>query len=55
MRIFNFDPAEQRERYAEQGWIHIPGGIDPEFLAALREFVDRRDSHHVEGTGIGGN
>jgi hypothetical protein len=54
MRIFGFDPADYRERYAEQGWVHIPGGVDPDFLAVLREFVERRDSHHVEGTGIGG-
>jgi hypothetical protein len=54
VRIFSFDPAQYRERYAEQGWVHIPGGVDPDFLVALREFVERRASHHVEGTGIGG-
>ncbi|MGH2846673.1 MAG: hypothetical protein ACRDL0_11760 [Thermoleophilaceae bacterium] len=54
MRIFSFDPAEHRDRYAEQGWVHIRGGVDPDFLAELREFVERREGHHVEGRGIGG-
>jgi hypothetical protein len=41
MRIFAFDPADYREQYAERGWVHIPKGMTPEFLAALEEFVAR--------------
>jgi hypothetical protein len=55
MKIFAFDPAQHREHYAREGWIHIPGGIDPEFLAYLQEFARERFAQHkVEGTAIGG-
>jgi hypothetical protein len=39
VRIFDFDPAEHREHYRRHGWVHIPGGIDPEFLEHLRAFA----------------
>ena len=55
MKIFAFDPADHREHYEREGWIHIPGGIDPEFLAHLRDFARERFAQHkVEGTAIGG-
>ena len=55
MNIFAFDPAEHRDHYAREGWIHIPQGIDPEFLSYLRAFADERFTQHkVEGTAIGG-
>lgn len=55
MQVFHFDPADHREQYASEGWVHIAGGIDPTFLAELSEFVSGRfDSHHVAGRGIGG-
>lgn len=55
MNIFSFDPAEHSEHYAREGWIHIRGGIDPEFLAHLQEFArERFTQHKVEGTAIGG-
>jgi hypothetical protein len=55
MKIFNFDPAGHRETYAKHGWVHIPGGIDPEFLAYLQDFTARRfREQHVEGKAIGG-
>jgi hypothetical protein len=41
MRIFAFDPAEYRDQYAEQGWVHIKEGINDEFLAELREFTQQ--------------
>jgi hypothetical protein len=41
-RIFAFDPEEYREIYARLGWVHIKGGIAPEFLAVLQDFVDQR-------------
>ena len=55
MRIFSFDPAEYREQYATQGWVHVRGGVDPDFLAHLQNFARSEfDSHQVEGRGIGG-
>ena len=54
MKIFAFNPADYRDQYASQGWLHIPGGVDPDFLEVLREFLDRRDQHRVEGVAIGG-
>ena len=55
MKIFDFDPAEHREHYEREGWIHIPGGTDPEFLTYLREFARERFSQHeVTGTAIAG-
>ena len=55
MNIFAFDPADHREHYEREGWIHIPNGIDPEFLAYLQDFAHQRFTQHkVEGTAIGG-
>jgi hypothetical protein len=55
MRIFDFDPREHRDQYAQQGWVHVRGGISPDFLAALSQYVDDSfGSHRVEGTAIGG-
>jgi hypothetical protein len=56
VRIFAFDPADYRDTYATEGWVHIPQGISSDFLAALREFVERSlREHHVEGTSIAGS
>lgn len=41
MRIFAVDPAQYRAEYEERGWVHIRGGMTPEFLATLQEFVAR--------------
>ena len=55
MKIFSFDPADYADRYAKDGFVHIPGGIDPEFLAHLKDFTARRfQEKHVEGKAIGG-
>jgi hypothetical protein len=55
MRIFAFDPADYKDRYAERGWVHIRDGIDPEFLAYLKDFTARRfQEQHVEGKAIYG-
>lgn len=55
MKIFAFDPADYRDAYREHGWVHVPDGMDPEFLAYAREFCARRfDEQHVEGRAIGG-
>jgi len=56
MRIFAFDAEEYRGQYADRGWVHIKGGISPEFLEELRAFVrESLSEHHVEGTAIGGS
>jgi hypothetical protein len=55
MRVFAFDPADFREQYAEQGWLHIQQGVTPEFSEALKDFADREfGSHQVEGRAIAG-
>jgi len=55
MRIFDFDPADHREEYAERGYLHIRGGITGEFLEHLRGFVaERFGEQEVEGKSIGG-
>ena len=55
MRIFDFDPKQYREQYAEQGWIHVPEGVGAEFLRTLTAFVqDHFAEHEVEGRGVHG-
>jgi hypothetical protein len=56
MRIFDFDPAEYRDAYRHRGWVHVPGGISPEFLSYLEDFSTRRFAEqHIEGRAIGGS
>jgi hypothetical protein len=55
MKIFDFDPTDYTERYASAGWVHVPSGIDSEFLAYLQDYVARRfREKRVEGVAIGG-
>lgn len=55
MRIFSFDPADHRDHYAANGWVHIEGGTSPEFLGALRAFAEESFGlHEVEGRAIAG-
>ena len=55
MKIFAVDPADYRDQYERNGWVHIPGGIDPEFLRYLQDFTAKRfEEKHVEGKAIGG-
>lgn len=55
LRIFTFEPDDYKRQYAEQGWIHVKGGMSPEFLEALRSFVASRlsaaklDSFAIKG------
>jgi hypothetical protein len=39
LQVFAFDPADHHETFERQGWVHIPGGVTPEFLEAVRAFV----------------
>jgi hypothetical protein len=55
MRIFDFDPADYRDAYARDGWIHIEEGMDPEFLALLQEFARTSlEETRLEGFAIKG-
>lgn len=55
MKIFDFDPNDYSDRYAAVGWVHIPGGLNSEFLAYLQEYVHQRlRENRVEGVAIGG-
>jgi hypothetical protein len=55
MKIFDFDPTDYAERYATAGWVHVPSGIDGDFLAYLQDYVARRfREKRVEGVAIGG-
>jgi hypothetical protein len=51
VKVFDFDSAEYRERYREQGWIHVPGGVDPEFLAEITSYTQRSFGDHVVTAG----
>src|SRR4028119_1850320 len=56
MRILGFDPADYRDQYATQGWVHVRGGVDPDFLAYLQNFARSEfDAPQTAGRGIGGS
>ena len=56
MRIFAFDPSSFADQYREQGYAHITNGVTPEFLNAMRQFVEQSfSSHQVQGKAIGGD
>lgn len=55
MKIFAFDPADYREQFLAQEWIHVKGGIDPEFLDHLQSYArERLEATRLEGFGIKG-
>ena len=55
MKVFDFDPADYADHYAEHGWVHIKNGQSPEFHAALKQFIDTEfGANKVEGATIGG-
>ena len=55
MKVFDFDPAEYRGIYREQGWIFVPDGMDGDFLAAVTSFAQRSFGDHVvSGRAIAG-
>lgn len=39
MKVFSFDPSDHAAQYKDHGWAHIPGGIDPAFLAYVQEYT----------------
>ncbi len=55
MKIFAFDPAEHRGTYDTQGWVHIPGGVHPDFLDLLQERTRlMRQQAALHGQGLAG-
>jgi len=55
MKIFAFDPAEHRATYAAQGWVHVPGGLHPDFLDLLQERTRAmRQEAALNGQGLAG-
>ncbi len=41
MKAFSFDPAEHRDAFLSQGWLHIKQGVTPEFVEVMKDFVAR--------------
>src|SRR5947208_16877887 len=55
MKIFAFDPADHREQFLAQEWVHIKQGIDPEFLEVLQRYArERLEATRLQGFGIKG-
>ena len=55
MRMFSMTAAEHRDAFEREGWLHVPGGLDPAFLAYLRDEVARKQAEErIEGKGIQG-
>ncbi len=52
MKIFAFDPADHADRYREHEWVHVKGGIAPEFLEFIREFA-RAELERTRLAGLG--
>jgi len=55
MKVFDFDLDAARERFNEQGWVLIKGGMSAEFLAELQSFANEHfnesklDAHAIKG------
>lgn len=41
MHVFSFDPSDYVEHYKARGWVHIPGGIEPDFLAYVTDYTGK--------------
>jgi len=55
MRVFNFDGADHRKRYAEDGWLHVQSGLTDDFLAYARSLVEQSGAlDPLEGSAIQG-
>jgi hypothetical protein len=53
VEIFAFDPADHRDDFAERGWVHIQGGIDPDFLEYARKFIRQAEASRMESFALG--
>ena len=55
MKMFDFDPADHADHFAEHGWVHIQNGQSSRFHAILEDYVQTQfGAHRVKGATIGG-
>lgn len=55
MKVFDFDPADHREAYQRDGWVHVKGGATQEFLDAARLLVlQQTTAQRLGGKGLAG-
>ncbi|MHA6796005.1 hypothetical protein ACVGVM_21190 [Pseudonocardia bannensis] len=47
MKVFDFDPADYRSQYQQQGYVHIREGVTTEFHDYLLKFVAELASHRL--------
>jgi hypothetical protein len=50
LKVFTVDPADFRDTFNAQGWVHISNGVHPEFLQTLRDFA----AHSLKATQLEG-
>lgn len=55
MPAFSFDPRDERDAFAAQGWVHVRGGISEELLDSLRALLaSSREADALRGPGLAG-
>lgn len=56
MKVFDVDVRAARERFEQQGWLHLRSALAPEFLAYAQEHVARLAAAHdpLQGAAIKG-
>lgn len=55
MKIFAFEPDNYRAHYREHEWVHVKGGIAPEFLEFLQQVArDQLEASRLEDLAIKG-
>ncbi|HEX9505280.1 MAG TPA: hypothetical protein VGA62_04670, partial [Acidimicrobiia bacterium] len=52
MELFGFEPDDQRARYRNDGWVHVPGGATPEFCEHVCDQIAAAGSAGLERPGI---
>lgn len=50
MKVFNFTPSDYADEYTKKGFVHIKGGVSPEFLNYALKQMKRLVSDHKEMT-----
>lgn len=53
MEILSFSPDDLQDEFAERGWVHITGGIDPAFLEYAREFIRQAEKSRMTSFALG--
>jgi hypothetical protein len=53
-KLFDFSPADYAERYATQGYVHIPGGLTPAYYDLLAHQIDQHlEANRLKDWAIG--